>query len=128
MSNPLGLNEMLRLYEEQHGLSDGEAYPSHLGVFCDGCDIVIEGDFIVHGGMTRTERLAVVRGHATQTFGWFCENDEDLCANCRDGADPKILHAPWTTEQVKLLNIHQGNVKFHPFTCGRNHSPHRILT
>jgi hypothetical protein len=129
MSNPFSLNEMLGMYKQQHNLPDDvEPYPSHLGVFCDECEIVVEGDFIVHEGMTKAERLGVVRTYAVGTFGWLCQDGEDLCANCRDEADPMILHAPWTAEQVKLLNIHQGNVKFHPFTCGRDHDGHRILT
>lgn len=32
----------------------------------------------------------------------------------RDG----VKRAPWTDEEVRLLNQHQQNPQFHPFTCG----------
>lgn len=128
MRKPMGLNEMLAAYEREHDLPEGvEAYPSHLGVFCDECEIVVEGDFIVHEGMSKDERLGVVRAWAVSEFGWLCKDGEDLCGNCRPEADPMILRAPWTEDEVLLLNIHQGNPKFHPFTCGREHDCHKIL-
>jgi len=128
MTEMFGLEQMLVMYAQQHNLPEGvEPYPSHLGVFCDECEIVIEGDFIVHDGMSKDERLGVVRAHAVSEFGWLCEDGDDLCANCREDADPKILHAPWTDEEVQLLNASQANVKIHPFTCGREHTTHQIL-
>jgi hypothetical protein len=30
--------------------------------------------------------------------------------------------APWTDEQVAALNVFQNQGRFHPFTCGRDHS------
>lgn len=29
-----------------------------------------------------------------------------------------IIKAPWTEEQVKMLNLYQTNCLFHPYTCG----------
>jgi hypothetical protein len=120
------LDRSLAQYERERGLPEGSAFPSHLGVYCDECEIVFESDFIIHEGTTKQERLKVVRDYVVQVFGWTC-GEEDLCANCQPGADPKLLRAPWTTPQIEKLNSFQGSGKYHPFTCGAVHSGHRIL-
>lgn len=36
-------------------------------------------------------------------------------------AGPKIIHAPFTVEQVATLNEFQSLGNFHPYTCGSGH-------
>lgn len=62
---------------------EGERYPCALGVFCDRCGEDWSGDFIVHTGMTQTDRFAVVRGHLVEHEGWQCDADGDLCPACK---------------------------------------------
>ena len=47
------------------------------------------------------------------TKGFMCS----MCEVLAEEADPKIVWAPWTTEQVEALNRYQTAGKMHPFTC-----------
>lgn len=38
----------------------------------------------------------------------------------------ETLHAPWTSDQVKVLNRFQREANMHPFTCGKC-TPHATL-
>lgn len=61
----------------------GQKYPCALGVFCDGCGMTIEGDFIVTDTMTKPERLEVVRAHVREHEGWRCDETGDFCDSCK---------------------------------------------
>jgi hypothetical protein len=84
----MGLNELLDAYGAPEGT---EAYPDQMSVYCDECEITVTADYIVHTGMTKTERLAVARRHLVDYLGWSCA-DEDLCPACQESPvfDPAI--------------------------------------
>lgn len=124
----MSLEELLDAYTQENDLTpDVEAFPSLLGIFCDECKIIFSGDFIVHSGMGRDERLGVIRKHMTEVFGWTCDEDGDVCKNCQPGANPKVVYAPWTPREVEDLQNYQRHPGYHPYTCGRDHDGHRTL-
>jgi hypothetical protein len=45
----------------------------------------------------------------------------------RTSADAGRTYAPWTPEQVELLNNYQTISGFHPFTCGSGECSHVAL-
>lgn len=58
-------------------------YPSSIVVFCDGCGVEVEHDYVVHDLMTREERLGVARAHLVANEGWSCGPEGDFCPRCR---------------------------------------------
>lgn len=59
---------------------DDPRYPSQITVFCDHCGIEDTGDYMVHDGMTRSERLTVARAHLVESKGWEHTDDgDDFC-------------------------------------------------
>jgi hypothetical protein len=56
-------------------------YPCQIGVYCDDCGTVVEGDYIVNDRMSKPERLEIARAHL-RAAGWTCDADGDLCPPC----------------------------------------------
>lgn len=72
------------LAEAQKGFPEGvEAYPSRIGVFCDECGKDVSYDYVVHDGMTKSERFGVARAHLSENEGWSCTEEGDLCPGCQ---------------------------------------------
>lgn len=59
---------------------DDPRYPTQITVFCDHCGVERTGDYLVHEGMTKTERLAVARQHLVNNEGWeHTDTGDDFC-------------------------------------------------
>lgn len=57
--------------------------PIRLGVTCDRCDQVFEGDFMGHSLMPRAERLSMILDHVQQQLGWAVASaGETYCKRC----------------------------------------------
>ena len=55
-------------------------YPTQITVFCDHCGVEDTGEYLVHEGMTREERLAVARRHLVEVKGWeHTAEGDDFC-------------------------------------------------
>ena len=84
---------------------DDPRFPARITVFCDHCGVEDTGEYLVHEGMTRTERLAVARKHLVESKGWehtaegddFCPTHASpsargqgtaACAKCKTPFDP----------------------------------------
>lgn len=62
--------------------SDGPLYPSRIGVYCDACGTVVEGEYVVSAEQTRAERLNTAREHM-RAKGWQCDEQGDYCPTCQ---------------------------------------------
>ncbi|MFE6408190.1 hypothetical protein ACFVOR_14790 [Streptomyces sp. NPDC057837] len=59
---------------------DDPRFPTRITVFCDHCGVEDTGEYLVHEGMTRSERLAVARRHLVEVKGWEHTGDgDDFC-------------------------------------------------
>ncbi|HZF92038.1 hypothetical protein [Streptomyces sp.] len=59
---------------------DSPYYPTQITVFCDHCGAEETADYMVHEGMTSTQRLAVARQHLVKSKGWeHTEDGDDFC-------------------------------------------------
>jgi hypothetical protein len=72
---------------------DSPYLPSQIGVFCDRCGSAVEGDYMVHEGMTKGERLGVARSHLASSAGWICDERGDFCPMCSRPALAAVLAA-----------------------------------
>lgn len=60
-------------------------YPTRIGVFCDGCGLVEEGEYLVSDRMDQRERFEIAPKRL-RAIGWSCDEHGDLCPNCRPTA------------------------------------------
>lgn len=81
-------------------------YESWLFTMPDEASLDLVGNFIDWVRADIKRHLIVKRGRANISY-----------QEARDQRD-KLNRAPWTDEEVRLLNEHQKNPMFHPFTCG----------
>jgi hypothetical protein len=68
-------------------------YPCQIGVFCDNCGTVHEGDYVVTDRMAKPERFEAARAHL-RTLGWSCTPDADLCPPCAADASARRPSPP----------------------------------
>lgn len=88
-AEPLGLNELLAATPVPPG---AHPFPARITVFCDDRGETATGDYIVHTGMTRDDRLDVARRHLTENEGWDCGVAGDFCPDCK-GDEPGMCPA-----------------------------------
>ncbi|GAA0501153.1 hypothetical protein [Streptomyces olivaceiscleroticus] len=62
-------------------------YPAQIGVFCDDCGTVHEGDYLVNDLTTQPERFEIARAHLRKQ-GWSCTEEADRCPECAAAEDP----------------------------------------
>jgi len=61
---------------------DSPYFPCQIGVYCDDCCVTVMGDYLVHGGMSKPERLSVARTWLVANKGWQCDGNGDFCPKC----------------------------------------------
>jgi hypothetical protein len=59
----------------------GTMFPCHIGVNCDECWKVVEGDYIVDESTPKAERLGFARAFL-KAQGWEITPEADLCSSC----------------------------------------------
>lgn len=59
-----------------------DVYPCQISVYCDACGHTETHDHVVHEDMWPSDRLELARAHLRK-HGWSCDDDHDLCPDCR---------------------------------------------
>jgi hypothetical protein len=82
---------------------DSPLMPDPIGVFCDDCGTVVEGQYIVSEEQTKEQRLEVARVHM-RAAGWVCDENGDYCPDCQTGT-PAPLPAPHGPRAARYIAL-----------------------
>lgn len=63
-------------------IRSGAGYPAQVTVFCDGCGVEHDGDYLVRETDDQATRFGYARTHLRVNQGWICDDRGDYCPAC----------------------------------------------